>query len=61
MDLDFGIILIYITFAALSELSKIIAYILSIISYSKAKKTVSKHVPIGRWLKLQSDEPWDTL
>lgn len=41
--------------------SILITYILSIISYLEAKKTVLKHVPIGRQLELQSDEPWDTL
>jgi hypothetical protein len=59
--LNFKVVLTSIIFTAPSEPSKTITYILSIISHSEAKKTVSKHIPIGRWLELQLDEPWDTL
>src|SRR5882762_5093797 len=59
--LNLKIVLISIVFAAPSDPSKTITYILSIISHSEAKKTVSKCIPVGRWLELQSDEPWDTL
>jgi hypothetical protein len=59
--LNFKIVLISMVFAAPSEPSKTIAYILSIISHSEAKKTVSKRIPVGRRLELQSDEPWDTF
>jgi hypothetical protein len=59
--LNFKIVLISIVFPAPSKPSKTIAYILSIISHSEAKKTVSKCISIGRRLELQSDEPWDTL
>ena len=59
--IHFKIVLISIVFAAPSEPSKTITYILSIISHSEAKKTVSKCIPVGRCLELQLDEPWDTL
>jgi hypothetical protein len=51
----------YIYFVGSPDPPKKINYILSIISSSEAKKSVSKRIPIGRILELDANEPWDTV
>jgi hypothetical protein len=49
-----------VVIAAEFEFKKI-TYILSILSASECKKTVSKHIPKTESFHLNTDKPWDTL